>query len=490
MGEKTVQSAWTVFFLLLGGLSLTLLLTRPPPVTEDASLLDAVTQRGVLRVVTLNSPVTYYWVHDEEAGIEFELARGFARHLGVDLQMVVASTFGELFRMLARGDADLAAANITATEARRAQVRFGPPYMEAVQHVVYKAGSRRPRKPADLVGRSLAVIAESSYVESLRALARSTPELKWVERRDADIEALFEAITEERLELTVADSTVLDVHQRFYPELKRAFALTEGQPIAWAFSAARDESLLQEAGSYFRRLEQDGRLNSIKQRYHAYLPRYDRVNTLYFLRHINSRLKPLIPYFQRAAEETGFDWILLAAIAYQESLWDHEAVSPTGVRGIMMLTNSTARMMGVDDRADPLESILGGARYLARVERKIPDRIPRPDRLWMALAAYNIGYGHLEDARILAQRGGGDPDRWADVRAALPLLNQKAWHSQTRNGYARGTEAVRYVQNIRSFYDILNWRLARRDLAFVDHPTQPHPAPACCGPERERAAAQ
>ncbi len=460
---------WSGFFLLLGGLSLTLLLTRPsPPAIEHKPLLEVVSERGRLRVLTVNSPVTYYRMQDEEAGLEYELARGFAAHLGVELQMMVALTFGELFDRLNHGEADLAAANITATEARRAHVRFGPPYMETVQYVVYKAGSARPRSVADLVGRSIAVVAASSYAETLRELARTTTGLTWMERRDADIEMLFEAISDERLDLTVADSTVLDVHQRFYPTLKRAFPLTEAQPIAWAFASDDDPTLLESARTYFRRIGQDGRLAAIKQRYHAYLPRYNRINTLYFLRHINTRLAPLIPHFKRAAEETGFDWILLAAIGYQESLWDQEAVSPTGVRGIMMLTNSTATMMGVEDRSDARQSILGGARYLARVQRKIPARIPKPDRLWMALAAYNIGYGHLEDARVLTQRRGGDPDRWADVRAALPLLNQQAWYPQTRNGYARGTEAVRYVQNIRSFYDILNWRLTRGELLATE----------------------
>ena len=151
------------------------------------------------------------------------------------------------------------------------------------------------------------------------------------------------------------------------------------------------------------------------------------------------------------------DWRLLAAIGYQESHWDRDAVSPTGVRGIMMLTRAAAKDMDIADRKDPEQSIRGGARYLARMLQRIPERVPEPDRTWLALAAYNVGYGHLEDARILTQKNKGNFDRWVDVKESLPLLSQKKWFKQTRYGYARGREPVRYVDNIRTYYDILVW---------------------------------
>ena len=144
-------------------------------------------------------------------------------------------------------------------------------------------------------------------------------------------------------------------------------------------------------------------------------------------------------------------------MGYQESHWNPDAVSPTGVRGIMMLTEATARQLGVEDRVDPRQSIFGGARYLRRIKRKIPERIAEPDRTWLALAAYNIGFGHLEDARILTQANGGDPDRWEDVREHLPLLADPKWHTRTRHGYARGGQPVHYVENIRYYYDVLLW---------------------------------
>jgi len=128
-----------------------------------------------------------------------------------------------------------------------------------------------------------------------------------------------------------------------------------------------------------------------------------------------------------------------------------------------MLTNATANELGVKDRTNPFESTNGGANYLSRMKKRIPARITEPDRTWMALAAYNVGLGHLEDARVLTQREGGNPDKWVDVRKSLPLLTQKKWYKQTKYGYARGHEPVLYVKNIRNYYDLLIWKYNDKD---------------------------
>jgi membrane-bound lytic murein transglycosylase F len=152
------------------------------------------------------------------------------------------------------------------------------------------------------------------------------------------------------------------------------------------------------------------------------------------------------------------DWHLLAAVAYQESHWDPRAQSRTGVRGLMMLTLPTAREMGVDNRLDPGQSLRGGARYLKNIKRRLPDDISEPDRTWFSLAAYNIGMGHLEDARVITERQGGDPHVWREVMEHLPLLQKSKYYQDARYGFARGEEAVTYVQNIRHYYSILEWQ--------------------------------
>src|SRR5690606_3661040 len=200
------------------------------------------------------------------------------------------------------------------------------------------------------------------------------------------------------------------------------------------------------------KIRHNGVLAQIIERHYGHTDRFDYVGTRIFMRHIEERLPAYRATFEEAGTLSGTDWRLLAAMGYQESHWDPDAVSPTGVRGIMMLTRNTARHVGIDDRLDPEKSILGGANYFSMVKEKVPERITEPDRTWFALAAYNVGFGHLEDARILTQGQGGNPDRWMDVRERLPLLSQKKWYRQTKYGYARGHEPVIYVENIRSYY--------------------------------------
>jgi len=177
--------------------------------------------------------------------------------------------------------------------------------------------------------------------------------------------------------------------------------------------------------------------------------------TLHFDQHVRERLPRYQSLFQQAALLSGTDWRLLAAIGYQESNWDPRAVSPTGVRGIMMLARDTADELDID-RDSPAECIEGGALYFQQIRDRLPPQIREPDRTNMALAAYNQGLGHLQDARTLAAQLGGDPDSWHDVRNALPLLADERWFSRVRHGYADGREAVRYVLNVRDYYERLH----------------------------------
>ncbi len=181
------------------------------------------------------------------------------------------------------------------------------------------------------------------------------------------------------------------------------------------------------------------------------------MGTLVFRRHVAQRLPRYRAFFEKAAKKYKLDWRLLAAMGYQESHWDPKAISPTGVRGIMMLTLKTASDVGVENRLKPQSSIMGGAAYFSDIMRRMPSDINEPDRTWMALAAYNVGMGHLEDARIITQKRGKDPHRWFDVKQSLPLLAKRKWYKKTKHGYARGWEPLQYVENIRSYYDILRW---------------------------------
>lgn len=429
------------------------------------SLLDQIKQRGELRVVTRNSASTFYLGADGPAGFEYDLASLFAAELGVALNMYAAESFNQILPRLKEGRADFAAAGLSITASRKADFWFGPPYLEITPQVVYRYGKPRPRSPDDLVGGLLKVVAGSSHAEELERLAAKRPGFEYITEPDIEPDELLLLVSKEELDYTVADSTDIALNQRYYPELRAAFDLGEPEPLAWAFRRSDDDSLYRAAVAFLEKLKQSGALAQIVERHYGHTDRFDYVGTRIFMRHIETRLPAYRETFEEAAELSGTDWRLLAAIGYQESHWDPDAVSPTGVRGIMMLTQNTARHIGIDNRLDPTKSILGGARYFQMVKQKVPERISEPDRTWLALAAYNVGFGHLEDARILTEMQGGNPDRWIDVRERLPLLSQKKWYKQTKHGYARGREPVIYVENIRSYHDILQWMTTREEAS-------------------------
>jgi len=251
--------------------------------------------------------------------------------------------------------------------------------------------------------------------------------------------------------------------QRFFPQLRVAFTLNPKdkngeilkQKLAWAFPRRGDNSLRAAARKFFEKMESTGELKQLLDRYYGHTERFNYFQITTYHKHIKERLFKYKVHFKRAAKKYDLDWRLLAAVGYQESHWNAKAVSPTGVRGLMMLTLATAKQMKIRDRRDPFQSIKGGAKYLRRMKKKIAIQVSDPDRTWFALASYNVGRLHLEDAMMLTRNRGGDPYKWIDVSRTLPLLTKKKWYTKTRYGYARGYEPVLYVANIRRFYDLL-----------------------------------
>lgn len=434
--------------------------------SEPPTLLETILERGTLRVVSRNSPTTFYLGANGPTGPEYEFAQAFADHLGVELEMYSATTFDEIIPQLLTHRADIAAAGLTVTEPRKEQLRFTTPYQTIKQVVVYRMGARTPRTIEDLVGLNIAVIAGSSHAETLQRLKLRLPELAWTEVPASEGDDLLYWVAQKRIDVTLADSNEFQISRHYHPELRKAFELGQSDQLAWALRRNEDPSLYRQAETFMQQLTTSLQAARTLEKYYGYRGEFDYVGTRYFLRHVQNRLPRYQEYFDLAASEAGLDWKLLAAIGYQESHWNPNAVSPTGVRGIMMLTMATATQMGIENRRDPESSIRGGARYLVRVKQKIPERIPEPDRTWMALAAYNVGFGHLEDARVLTQRHGMDPDRWIDVRQHLPLLAQRKYYTGLRYGYARGWEPVLYVDNIRRYHDLLQWYFSDRNRMY------------------------
>jgi membrane-bound lytic murein transglycosylase F len=424
------------------------------------SELERVQSAGVLRVITRNSPVAVYAGAAGPEGPEYELVRGFAAHLGVQLKIIEADRYSELLAAVGDNQADLAAAGLTITDERREVVRFGPSYQQVKQQVVYRRGRPTPRQLTDLKNRRIEVVSQSSYAASLATRQAELPDLAWTENPNADAGELLAAVARGSVDLTVVDSNVFAVYQRYHPELRVGFDLTSGDELAWAFRKDSDDSLVAAATSYLAGLRASGELERILDRYYGHKEEFDYAGTRRFMVDYRTRLAPYRAHFIQAEARSDIDWRLLAAIAYQESHWTPDAVSPKGAMGLMMLTADTAELIGVDNPMDATQSISGGAKYLWRLRKRIANlspEIPEKDLLWMTLAAYNMGYGHLLDARRLTEMREGNPDSWVDVRDTLPLLMERRWYRQLRWGYAHSVETLQYVRNIRNYYDILVW---------------------------------
>jgi membrane-bound lytic murein transglycosylase F len=417
-------------------------------------VLEQVRQLGELRVATRNSPTSYYQGANGPEGPEYELASRYARDLGVRVVFTPLPSPEAVVAAVQRGRAHIGAGGLAVTPSWSDRVAFAPPYQQIRLHVIYRRDRSRPLSPAELANLRIEVVAGSAHAAALRQALAGVPGVKFAEREGTDPLDLMDRVSEGALDATVADANEFALGRNFHPELRIAFTLPGDERLAWALPRG-DGALAAHVAAFFQR--QRPELAAILDRYYGDTERLDYVGARNFIKHVQERLPKYRAFFQEVANELGEDWRVLAAIGYQESKWDPTAVSPTGVKGLMMLTADTAESLGVTDREDPRQSIHGGGRYLQTMRDTIPDRVPEPDRTWFALAAYNLGYGHLEDGRILTQLHGKDPDAWQDVREHLPLLGQERWYAQVKRGYARGWEAVKFVDNVRAYLDILEW---------------------------------
>jgi membrane-bound lytic murein transglycosylase F len=430
-----------ILSLLLGACSQPV----PPPETS-----------GELHVGTRNSPTSYYIAHNgEPAGFEHDLLQAFSRSQNWTLHWTEKTRPESLFEMLDSHHIHLAAAALPQAVVKDRHLIAGPVLFETPVHVVYRISDKQPRSMANLSGKRLALIIGSGHTPILMRQKRKHPELSWAALENVWPEELLAQLQAGKYDAVIINGMDFDSMRNLYPELAVAFDIGDTQKIVWALPSRSSQALRNGLVRFVEQARKDGTIKRTYERYFGHVRRLDSGDILGILQRRPQRLPGLRQYFHEAQTLTGIDWRLLAAIGYQESQWNRLATSPTGVRGVMMLTGQTADRMGVTNRLDPRQSILGGARYLALMKDTLPARIPEPDRTWLALAAYNQGQGHMEDARRIAQARGGDPDSWADVKEALPYLSRGTYSKVMRYGYARGGEALHFAENIRSYYDIL-----------------------------------
>jgi membrane-bound lytic murein transglycosylase F len=449
---------WAAIFIACAALAACGQRGAEPDVDRTAELAAAL-EAGRLIVLTAPGPTSYF--RDETgavSGYEVELVRAFAEAQGLTAEFDVREDLQAVLDAVSNGEGHFAAAGITQTEARDSVYTFGPVYKAVTEQLVCRRAGVRVRGVSDLPEVGITVVGGSSYEETLASMTAALPALRWRSVEAPSAMPLLRRVQNERLDCTVADSNLIAHARLQFPELLTPLALTQERGHAWVL-APQAPQLIPLLDAWFADAHDAGILEELDERWYGYTRRFDYVDVARFVRRLETRLPAIRPYLEAAAIETGIDWRWLAAQAYQESHWEADAVSATGVRGIMMLTLPTAREVGVQDRTDPAQSIAGGATYLRRLFDRMPEGVDGEDQLFKAFAAYNVGMGHLYDARRLARRQGLNPDTWPSLRETLPLLSEREYYTTVRYGYARGHEPVQYVRNIRRYRALLDLHL-------------------------------
>ena len=428
-----------VFFILISSL-------------QDNSV-QQIKKEGKLTVIMTNNANVYYSYRDQYMGFEYDLVKEFGDYLGVEIEVIVPG-WDKMFEVLNSREGDLIAAGLTITEPRKAIVDFSDDYLHVQQQAIVRKDNMSIKKVSDMEGEKIHVRAETSYQQRLQELQDEGLDLEIVLHRNIPTEELIRQVAEKEIDITIADSNIAFLNQRYYPDIRIAFPIEEPQSLGWAVRK-NNHTLLKAINGFFNEIKRNGDFGTIYERYYRNVTIFDYVDLIKFHKRLETRLPKYESIIKREAKRYGFDWRMIAAIIYQESHFNSRAESNTGVRGLMQVTQETAKEMGITNRINPAQSVKAGVGYLAKLYDRF-DEIEDPDtRFLFALASYNIGYGHVRDAQEICRREGWNPQEWDALKKALPLLRIEGYYKDTEYGYARGTEPIRYVDRILTYFDII-----------------------------------
>lgn len=406
------------------------------------SRLERVQRSGTLRVAVPVDPGI-----DQAAfqDMHHVLLREFANRLDVTVSLVEAESQAALLDMLTRDEVDIAVPGQPLPEPLPRHLRAAPTYADSQTHVVCNDAVRVSLDgQAGAALRQIRVSGSDGYVARLSragirriGLAPTLP---------LGTVALLERVSAGDIPCTLAQRDEVARARQRLPTLRLGAAVGPPGNIGWALRNTRDDSLARQVDRFFVKARKSGLIAQLRQQERGLRRRFDVVDLDGFRLALATKLPRYEADFRRAGAEHGIDWRLLAALGYQESRWNPRAESPRGAGGLMMLTAATTRSLGGGDRFDARSSIGVGARYLARLRTELGDAVPEPDRTWLTLAAYNLGPGGLARARRAVVAQGGNPDRWAEVRRALPTIGRGA----------QGWEPVYHVESVRRYFALLS----------------------------------
>lgn len=470
---RTKLISTTLFFML--AIFGTTLSAHFPPYTDldnnetkhKVTLLDKIKEKKRLDVVILNSPTTYYAGAEKALGFEYELINAFSKYIGVDLNLSVVFTVSEALQQSKEGVGDITVAGLTITNDRKREFKFGPQYHTVQEQLICSSEMYKektfPRDLEDLAGLNIVVGKDTSYETTLNEIKEGLEGFDFKTTTEYSTEQLLDLTYKRKIDCTVADSSVFMINQRYFPKLVRALILSERKSLGWIIRDG-DDSLNDALYKWLNTYERSGKMAELRDYYFSFLSIFDYYDTSIFYNRLEKRLPKYKKHFQNAGEKYNISWMILAAQSYQESHWNPQATSHTGVRGMMMLTKNTAKLLGIKNRIDVKQSIFGGARYLRGIEKRLSPEIKGKNRWAFALASYNVGLGHIYDAQTLARKLNKNPYSWIDIKEVLPLLTQKKYYRKLKYGYARGNEPVKYVDAIQNYFDIIQKNEAKLEL--------------------------
>ncbi|MCK5881127.1 MAG: membrane-bound lytic murein transglycosylase MltF [Sinobacterium sp.] len=458
----------------------TALISPPQKETTNSKTVKPFNEKR-LTIVTRPSLHTFLEKPRKETkGLEFSLMQTFAKKNNLNIDIILASNEKEVFQAIDEGHADIALLGQPLSRQQDSQYLASTAYMDVTTQLIYRHGKGKPKSFEDLIGKRILVQNLEHYRNKHAFLDRQYAGMNW-EFSDDSPEALLAQVNKGNVAFALIGShEFLELRSKF-PRTRAAFDLYYPEGLTVLINPtskllnkenALEGGLLTAMNNFIDASLQDGTVAHLEERYLGHAEDINPLGSMTFFKRVNRRLPHYQDLIERVAKDFKLDWRLLAAIAYQESHWNPNAESPTGVRGMMMLTKKTAADLGIENRLDLSQSLRGGAEYFSNLHKRLPKGIKEPDRTWFALAAYNVGIGHIYDARKITKFHGGNVDHWADVKQYLPLLERKEWYQYTHYGYARGNEPVNYVQNIRHFHDLLEWRFPNNSRYNHQTPTQ------------------
>ena len=423
--------------------------------SKESSKLKQIKSNGILRIALVADPPHYFPSKVKKRGYDFELVSHYATSIDVELEIIKTNTSDEIIFLLNQGKVDIGILG-SSPEFDQKNIKNVVTYNNSKWYVIGNRANRQLPKSIDSIEPNTMIVANGSNASFiLHSIEEDYSSLLWDELKNTNVRSILERINENHSKISIISEDIYAYYQYLFPETKKIFVLPIKYPSRWLVKNNNNLSFLYSINSFFNKYKQNGKLEKIGKTYYEHLSAFDYVDIRYYLKRINKKLPKYKKYFVEAAKNSALDARIIAAVSYQESHWNRKARSPTGVRGMMMLTLDTAKRVGVKNRLNAKQSIFGGAKYLKILYESFSNTIEEPDRLWFTLAAYNIGLGHVEDARTITKSQGDNPNSWIDVEKHIPKLSQKKWYKKTKYGFARGHEPIEFVRRVRRYYDIL-----------------------------------